>query len=41
MTAMGGYFYLDALDDGRVVTRLLVPLIEDESRTLLLSNDPP
>jgi hypothetical protein len=24
-----------------VVTRLLVPLIEDESRTLLLSNDPP
>ncbi|TAF51075.1 MAG: GAF domain-containing protein [Oscillatoriales cyanobacterium] len=41
MTAMGGYFNLDAIDDGRVVTRLLIPLIEDESRTLLLSNDPP
>ncbi|NJN61811.1 MAG: GAF domain-containing sensor histidine kinase [Coleofasciculaceae cyanobacterium RL_1_1] len=41
MLAMGGYFYIDALDDGRVVTRLLIPLIEDESRTLLLSNDPP
>jgi GAF domain-containing protein len=41
MTAMGGHFYLDAIDDGRVVTRLLIPLIEDESRTLINANDAP
>ena len=35
MTAMGGYFYLDALDDGRVATRLMIPLIDDESHTIL------
>ena len=35
MTAMGGYFYLDALDDGRVATRLMIPLIDDESNTIV------